>query len=71
MTNLLLTKCNLKTLFPVYVVAGKMMSEEEAKKLSSDRIKNIVVAKKGSKEAVKLGGEKQGNQHDYISIELK
>lgn len=56
---------------PVYVVAGKMMSEEEAKKLSSDRIKNIVVAKKGSKEAVKLGGEKQGNQHDYISIELK
>ncbi len=55
----------------VYIINGKNATKIEVDKLAPNLIKNVIVMKKGSKAAVKLAGEKGGNQNDYISIELK
>ena len=55
----------------VYIINGKNATKIEVDKLAPNLIKNIIVMKKGSKAAVKLAGKKDGNQNDYISIELK
>ena len=55
----------------VYTINGKKATKIEVDKLTPNLIKNVIVMKRGSKAAVKLAGEKGGNQNDYISIELK
>ena len=55
----------------VYTINGKNATKIEVDKLAPNLIKNVIVMKKGSKAAVKLAGKKDGNQNDYISIELK
>ena len=55
----------------VYIINGKNATKIEVDKLAPNLIKNVIVMKKGSKAAVKLAGKKDGNQNDYISIELK
>ena len=55
----------------VYIINGKNATKIEVDKLAPNLIKNIIVMKKGSKAAVKFAGKKDGNQNDYISIELK
>ena len=55
----------------VYTINGKNATKIEVDKLAPNLIKNIIVMKKGSKAAVKFAGKKDGNQNDYISIELK
>ena len=55
----------------VYIINGKNATKIEVDKLAPNLIKNIIVMKKGSKAAVKIGGKKDGNQYDYISIKLK
>lgn len=55
----------------VYTINGKKATKIEVDKLTPNLIKNVIVMKKGSKAAVKLAGKKDGNQNDYISIELK
>ena len=55
----------------VYTINGKKATKIEVDKLAPNLIKNVIVMKKGSKAAVKLAGKKDGNQNDYISIELK
>ena len=55
----------------VYTINGKKATKIEVDKLAPNLIKNVIVMKRGSKAAVKLAGKKDGNQNDYISIELK
>ena len=55
----------------VYLIDGKEVAADQVKNLSSEQIKQIVISKKGSKGALKLGGETQGKEHDYVSVELK
>ena len=55
----------------VYTINGKKATKIEVDKLTPNLIKNVIVMKRGSKAAVKLAGKKDGNQNDYISIELK
>ena len=55
----------------VYTINGKKATKIEVDKLTPNLIKNVIVMKKGSKAAVKIGGKKDGNQYDYISIKLK
>ena len=55
----------------VYIINGKNATKIEVDKLAPNLIKNVIVMKRGSKAAVKLAGKKDGNQNDYISIELK
>ena len=55
----------------VYIINGKNATKIEVDKLAPNLIKNNIVMKKGSKAAVKFAGKKDGNQNDYISIELK
>ena len=55
----------------VYTINGKKATKIEVDKLAPNLIKYIIVMKKGSKAAVKFAGKKDGNQNDYISIELK
>ena len=55
----------------VYTINGKNATKIEVDKLAPNLIKNVIVMKKGSKAAVKFAGKKDGNQNDYISIELK
>ncbi len=55
----------------VYTINGKKATKIEVDKLTPNLIKNVIVMKKGSKAAVKFAGKKDGNQNDYISIELK
>ena len=55
----------------VYIINGKNATKIEVDKLAPNLIKNVIVMKKGSKAAVKIGGKKDGNQYDYISIKLK
>ena len=47
------------------------MTDVDVQNFSPEQIKSVVVMKKGSKAAVKIGGKKDGNQYDYISIKLK
>lgn len=54
----------------VYLIDGKRVEEDAAKKISPKDIKAITVLKHGSKEAIELGGE-EGKTLDYIMIELK
>lgn len=55
----------------VYIVNGKKVTGVDVQNFSPDQIKSVVISKKGSKAAVAIGGQKEGNQCDYISIELK
>ena len=55
----------------VYTINGKKATKIEVDKLTPNLIKNVIVMKRGSKAAVKLAGKEDGNQNDYISIELK
>ena len=55
----------------VYIIDGKKVTGVDVQNFSPEQIKSVVVMKKGSKAAVKIGGKKDGNQYDYISIKLK
>ena len=55
----------------VYIIDGKKVTDVDVQNFSPEQIKSVVVMKKGSKAAVKIGGKKDGNQYDYISIKLK